>query len=151
MSLLEKAEIEQKRDSVKAMAKADDDQRREQRRKQKEAERLVSALEKQIITERMRVQQQRLDAEAAAACCIADDLRGRPYFAASIDAYDIRSTDSLQTRQMWGTHFRGQSTFNELARIFNQRLERVAQTHGGTPGPFASSGEASRETDPPVL
>ena len=44
---------------------------------QKEAERLVSALEKQIITERMRVQQQRLDAEAAAAAAAAAEGQGQ--------------------------------------------------------------------------
>ncbi len=70
-------------------------------------------------------------------CCIAEELRGQPYYAASIEAYDIRTIDSLQTRVMWGSHMRGSHEFNECASLYNERRECVVQIHGGTMGTFA--------------
>ena len=63
-----------------------------------------------------------LDADAA--CCVSPDLVGRPFFAASIEAYDVLASDSMGTRIMWAHHTEGFSC------IYNARLERVVQLVG---------------------
>ena len=87
--------------------------------------------------------------------CIAPEMIGKPYFAASIEAYEVaghpaslssdahpahrerhfpnfvpqvRSADSMQTREMWGHHIPGCSS------IFNTRHECVVQIIGSTMG-----------------
>ena len=93
--------------------------------------------------------------DANGACCIAPQHIGRPFFAQAIDSYEVgpspcmtlpvraplthwepsafllpqvRTTDSMQTREMWGHHVLGCSS------IFNARRECAVQIFGGKGG-----------------
>ena len=57
---------------------------------------------------------------------VAPELVGRPYFAAGIESYEVLTTGSMQTREMWGHHVPGCSS------IYNSRLECVVQIIGAT-------------------
>ena len=73
-----------------------------------------------------------LESDQNATSCLPAELTGRPYYAASIDAYEIHQRGSMQTREMWSVHVPGiEST------LFNAKNECVARILGSTVGTLA--------------